>query len=127
MSDSTTHTTPVVSLGSMKWGRILLAAVGAEVVLVGIAIPFYMLGRGEALLYAIPPACLALTMLFGFWAARAARSRHVLHGALVGTIAALAYVGMTWGKALPTAYVVSHFLKVIGGAVGGFMAQRRQR
>jgi hypothetical protein len=25
---------------------------------------------------------------------------------------------------LPTAYVVSHFLKVIGGASGGFIAKR---
>ena len=111
----------------MKWGRIVLAALFAEVVLFGIAIACYALGRGEALLYLIPPASLGLTMWFGFWAARAAPSRLVLHGSLVGVIAALAYVAMTWGKALPMAYVVSHFLKVIGGALGGFIAQRRQR
>jgi putative membrane protein (TIGR04086 family) len=111
----------------MKWGRILLAAVFAEVVLFGIAIAFYALGRGDALLYVIPPASLAATMLFGFWAARAAPSRLVLHGLLVGVIAALAYVAMTWGKPLPMAYLVSHFLKVIGGTLGGVIAQRRRR
>jgi hypothetical protein len=114
-------------LGSMKWGRILLAAILAEVALFSIALLSYFVSSGATvLLYVIPPACLGLTAYFGFWAARTARGLFVLHGTLVGTVAALAYVGLTWGKVLPMAYVVSHFLKVIGGAMGGFIAQRRR-
>jgi hypothetical protein len=87
----------------MKWGRLLLAALPAEVALFCIAIPFFFLpDRGAAALpYVIPPASLGVTLLFGFWVARAARSRFVLHGALVGAVAALAYIALTWGKVLP--------------------------
>jgi putative membrane protein (TIGR04086 family) len=111
----------------MRWGRVLLAALLAEVALFAIATPFFFLpDHGAAALpYVIPPASLVVTALFGFWVARAAGNRFVLHGTLVGAVAALAYIALTWGKVLPVAYVVSHFLKVIGGAIGGFIAKRR--
>lgn len=98
-----------------------------EVVLFAIAAASYFLPNGaELLLYVIPPACLVVSAYFGYWVARGAANRFVLHGTLVGVIAALVYVALTWGRDLPMAYVISHFLKVIGGAVGGYIAQRRQ-
>jgi hypothetical protein len=60
---------------SMKWGRLLLAAVLVAVVLFCIAILFHALPGGDAaLLYVVPPACLGLTLFFGYWVAREARS-----------------------------------------------------
>jgi ubiquinone/menaquinone biosynthesis C-methylase UbiE len=105
---------------------VLLAAVLMEVVLFAIAAAAYFLPNGQdALLYVIPPACLIVSGYFGYWAARGAGNRFVLHGTAVGLIAAVVYIGLTWGKALPLAYVISHALKIIGSAAGGFIAQRR--
>jgi putative membrane protein (TIGR04086 family) len=81
----------------------------------------------QAPLYVIPPTCLVMTFVFGFWVARRAGSRFVLHGTLVGVVAALIYIGLTVGQTLPIAYVVSHFLKVLGGMTGGFAAARQFR
>jgi putative membrane protein (TIGR04086 family) len=110
------------------WVRALLGAVLAEVALFAIAVAAYVLPNGAAaLVYVVPPACLVLTALFGYWVARKAGNRFILHGLLVGVIAALIYIGLTWGKSLPMAYVISHFLKVLGGAAGGFLAQMKAR
>jgi hypothetical protein len=55
-------------------------------------------------------------------------SRYVLHGAIVGFVAAIIYIAMTAGVMLPTAYIVAHFLKVLGGMTGGYaVAARRAR
>ncbi len=112
----------------MKWGRVLLAAFLAEVVLIVLAAAFY-LAYGEAgatakLVYVVPPACLLAMVAAGYWVARKAGDRPILHGTLVGVAGALMYVALTWGKTLPLAYVVSHFLKIIGGALGGWLATR---
>ncbi|HEY1899490.1 MAG TPA: hypothetical protein VGG49_06845 [Steroidobacteraceae bacterium] len=115
-------------LRNIRWLRVLVGAFLAEVVLFAIAIAFYLVPHGStALLYIVPPACLGITMFFGFRVARKAQGRFILHGTLVGCVAALIYIALTWGKVLPTAYVVSHFLKVMGGFLGGWLAQRRYR
>jgi putative membrane protein (TIGR04086 family) len=110
----------------IRWLPIVFGGLAVEAGLFVIAIAFYLLPNGStALLYVVPVACLGMTLLVGFRVARRAQGRFVLHGALVGIFAALIYIALTWGKTLPTAYVVSHFLKVIGGASGGFIAKRR--
>lgn len=117
---------PAAQKLSLRWGRVLIGAVLMEVVLFAIAAGAYFLPNGQALLlYVIPPACLLVSLYFGYWAARGAGNRYILHGTLVGVVAAVVYVALTWRQTLPMAYTVSHFLKVIGGALGGFIAQRR--
>ena len=49
----------------------------------------------------------------------------MLHGALVGTVAMLIYVGMGLGQPEPVAYIIAHALKVVGGAAGGLVALKR--
>jgi hypothetical protein len=51
----------------------------------------------------------------------------VLHGILVGVVAMLLYVGLTRGRPEPPAYLVAHVLKILGGAAGGFSAERRRK
>jgi putative membrane protein (TIGR04086 family) len=113
-------------LSGIRWGWIVLGAILGEAVLFGVAVLLYVLPGGPDLLsYAVPPVSLVAMAAAGFWVARRATHHRVLHGTLVGVIAALAYVGLTWGKALPVAYLISHGLKVIGGMLGGVLAQRR--
>ena len=117
---------PTAQKLSLRWGRVLIGAVLMEVVLFAIAAGAYFLPNGQnLLLYVIPPACLVTSLYFGYWAARGAGNRYILHGALVGIIAAVVYIALTWRHTLPMAYTVSHFLKIIGGALGGLIAQRR--
>lgn len=120
-----TEVAQLAAPGKVRWWRILLGGFLAELALLAIAVPAYLLPNGATLLlYVIPPACLIATLIFGYWVARKAEGRFILHGVGVGVVAALLYVGMTWGQTLPVVYLVSHFLKVIGGAAGGFIAQR---
>jgi hypothetical protein len=77
-------------VATVIWVRVLLAAVFVELAQFAVAVLLYFVPHGlAALLYVVPPACLGLTLVFGFWAARKARTHRILHGALVGSIAAL--------------------------------------
>ena len=79
-------------------------------------------------LYLIPPAAFVLPCVVALIVAGKATSRPVLHGAVVGLVAAAIYIAITVGVTLPTAYVIAHFLKVLGGAVGGLLVRwHRQR
>lgn len=49
----------------------------------------------------------------------------MLHGALVGVVALLIYAALTFTQELPLAYHVANYLKVLGGAAGGWYASRR--
>ena len=53
-------------------------------------------------------------------------SRFILHGTLVGVVAALIYVAITRAQPEPLAYILAHALKLLGGACRGFVAQRRR-
>jgi putative membrane protein (TIGR04086 family) len=110
---------------SIQWRRVLVGGVLAEIGILLVAVPVAFLPSGErALLWAIPPACLVMTFVVGRWTARRVGARHVLHGTLVGVVAAVIYIVMTWSQTLPLAYIVSHGLKVAGGAAGGLAAAK---
>jgi len=108
----------------IRWGLALLGGFLAEAGIFAV-MPIALQFGDQAPLYVIPPTCLVMTFVFGFWVGRRAGSRFVLHGTLVGVVAALIYIGLTLGQTLPLAYVVSHFLKVLGGMAGGFVASRQ--
>jgi len=112
--------------GKIRWGLALLGGFLAELGIFAI-MPVALWFGDRTPLYVIPPACLVMTFLSGLWVARKAGARFLLHGALVGVVAALIYIGLTIGKTLPLAYVVSHFLKILGGMGGGFVAGQRFR
>jgi len=48
-----------------------------------------------------------------------------MHGALVGIVAMWIYVGLSFGQPERIAYIAAHALKVLGGALGGFVASKR--
>jgi hypothetical protein len=108
----------------IRWGLALLGGVLAEAGIFAV-MPIALQFGSQAPLYVIPPTCVVMTFAFGYWVGRRAGSRFILHGTLVGAVAALIYIGLTLGRTLPWAYVVSHFLKVLGGMAGGFVARRQ--
>ena len=57
---------------------------------------------------------------------RRIESHFILPGTVVGVVAALIYIALTRGQPEPFAYIVTHALKVVGGACGGSVAQRRR-
>jgi hypothetical protein len=89
-----------------------------------IAIPLNKSAHGRAVLMAIVvPLCVIGTFIGGWWAARGASRLLVIHGLLVGALSALIYGGLTWKVSLPTPYILANYLKLVGGAMGGLMAQ----
>jgi len=109
---------------AIRWGRIVAAAFLMEVALIAIAIPFGVSGRGDALVYVMPPVSLIVTFLVTVWLGRAFASRFVLQGALVGVVGSLMYVALTRGQPEPWQYLLGHALKVLGGAAGGWWIAR---
>jgi Na+(H+)/acetate symporter ActP len=109
---------------NIRWGWILLGGFLAELVVFAIVIPIAMVAGRQSLLYSAAPASFVGALLLGLWVARKS-SQPVLHGALVGVVAMLIYVAMTRAQPEPTAYLVAHVLKVLGGAAGGWLASMR--
>jgi putative membrane protein (TIGR04086 family) len=115
----------VAALNRVRWTLVLLAAVVVEVALFAVVAPLYGLPNGATVvLYAVLPICLVGGLAGGLWVARKAGRLFVLHGLLVGVLAALIYSAISWKATLPTIYVVSNYLKVVAGAAGGLVAQR---
>jgi hypothetical protein len=67
-----------------------------------------------------------MPFLFALWVCRRVESRFLLHGALVGIVAALFYLALAWNQPQPLLYKVAHALKVVGGVAGGAVASRRK-
>ena len=134
MADTNVHTAR-----GLRWGRALLAALLAEVVLVAIAAPIYA-GMGAAsthtLNIVIPLASFVAFLLAGYWAALPVPGRGVMQGALTGVWAVVLYIGLGLVASLfvrgtsvvdgfTTPYLIAHALKVIGGAIGGWLVARK--
>src|SRR5690349_15808695 len=84
-------------LQRIRWVRIILIAVVIELVLLAIAVPLNMSENGRAILLGIViPMCVVGAFIGGWWAAQKAGGLFVLHGLLVGLVAALIYGGLTW-------------------------------
>jgi hypothetical protein len=111
----------------LRWGRVLLGGLLAELLVFAIVFPVLYLFGQRAFLASILIASAAMPFIFAVWVGQRIESRFVLHGALVGLVAALVYMGLAWGQPQPLLYKIAHGLKVIGGAAGGVVASRRKR
>jgi putative membrane protein (TIGR04086 family) len=110
----------------IRWARILLGGVLAEVALIIAIVPLGLRLGDNFLHYTAPPGSFVMCFLGAIWVCRRIESRFILHGTLVGVVAALVYVALTRAKPEPFAYIVAHALKLAGGACGGYIAQRRR-
>jgi hypothetical protein len=110
----------------IHWGRVLVGGFLAELLVFAIVFPTKHFFGQQAFLVSILIASALMPFLFALWVGRHIDSRFVLHGALVGIVAALFYLGLAWRQPQPLLYKIAHGLKVVGGAAGGFVASRRR-
>jgi len=113
-------------MSNLRWARILAAGLLAEVGLIVAIVPVGLRLGDTFLRYAAPPGSFVVCFVGALWACQRVESRFVLHGLLVGVVAALFYIALTGFRPEPLAYVIAHVLKLAGGAVGGWAAQRRK-
>ena len=108
----------------MRWRRVLAGGFLAELTVFAIVFPVLYLFGQRAFLASILVASAVMPFMFALWVCRRLGSRFVLHGALVGLVAALVYLVVAWGQPQPLLYKIAHGLKVLGGAAGGLAASR---
>jgi len=114
-------------LRRIRWGWVLVGGLVAEIALL-LFVPLQFLPGGQTvLLYLVVPLCLVATGLAGYWIARKADAARVLHGGLVGAVALVIYLALTWNQELPALYEIANYLKVAGGLAGGWAADRLAR
>ena len=120
------HRSREMSRTRIHWGRTLLGGLFAEVALILAIVPLGLRLGDNFLHYTAPPGSFVMCFLGALWVCRRIESHFILHGTLVGVVAALIYVALTRGQPEPLAYIVAHALKLVGGACGGLVAQRRR-
>jgi len=118
-------------MARIRWGRVVLAAVAAEAAVTLLIVGFNAIRPefGEWAGYHVaPPASAVATFLMVLWAARKLEAGFVLHGILVGLTGVVLTGGFIFA-AKPEdrlMYGVSFVLRIIGGYLGGVVAQRRR-
>ena len=110
----------------LRWANILIGGFLAELCVFAIVFPALWLFGQQAFLASILIASAVMPFVFAVWVGRVAESRFVLHGALVGLVAAVIYLLLAWGQPQPLLYKIAHGLKIAGGMAGGLVAARRK-
>lgn len=110
----------------IHWIRAAIAGVLAELAVFAIVFPARSVFGQRAFLTSIVIASFVMPLIFALWVCRRVDSHFVLHGALVGIVAALFYLALAWGQPQPLLYRIAHGLKVVGGISGGLIASRRK-
>jgi hypothetical protein len=110
----------------LRWRRIFVAGLLAELLVFAVVFPTLYLFGQRAFLASILIASAVMPFIFAVWVGKHIESRFVLHGAVVGLVAALIYIAISWGQPQPLLYKISHAFKVVGGVAGGIVAARRK-
>jgi hypothetical protein len=112
--------------GKMHWKRILAGGFLSELSVFAVFIPATMFVGEVPEMYSAVAASLVMPFLFAMWVGRKLESRFVLHGLLVGSVGVLIYVGLSWAQPEPLLYIFGHGLKLLEGAAGGRVAEKRR-
>jgi hypothetical protein len=120
----------------IHWGRIILGAFILEVVLFIILVPIGSIFGMTAFFVSVPIGCFLFGFLLGMWVVRNLKSGFVLHGALVGIIATILYLGLCAASpgSIPAAvavyglllFVFSNALRIAGCMAGAFAQEQRK-
>jgi len=116
-----------MTVARMRWGRVLVGGFLSELLVFATAFSVLFLFGQSAFLASVVIASGLMPLVFAWWVGRVLESRFMLHGALVGLVAALLYTSVAWGQPQPLLYQVAHGFKIAGGMAGGWLAQRRWR
>lgn len=104
-----------------------MGGVCAELAVFAIVFPVLHFFGQRAFLVSILVVSAAMPFVFALWVCRRVKSHFVLHGALVGAVAALVYMIVAWGQPEPLLYKIAHGLKIVGGLLGGVVATLRAK
>ena len=115
------------SAAGIRWGRILIAGVLAELLVVVLLAPVYLVFGEQAAVYSTTWASFVGLFLLAAWVGRKIESRFVLHGLLVACVAILFYVTVTLAQPESLLYLAAHACKLLGGTAGGFYAEKRKQ
>jgi hypothetical protein len=118
--------------GSLRWGRIALGGFLAELLLIVAVIPLQAAGGGESAVTTLAVAGSFVAFVPVAWWLGRRLPRPILHGVLMGAFAAAVYSALYVAgqmfdpavPAMPPMYYVAHVMKLAGGALGGWLAQR---
>ena len=110
----------------LHWGRIVAGGLLAEIALILAIVPAGLKLGDKFLHYTAGAGSFLFCFLGAWWVCDKVESRFVLHGILVGVVAALFYISLTRFRPEPLAYIIAHVLKLAGGALGALVAQRRR-
>jgi hypothetical protein len=111
---------------NLRWRRVIVGGVAAELAVFAIVFPVLHFFGQTAFLVSILLSSFVLPFVFAIWVGRVIESDFILHGLLVGVVAALVYLIVAWGQPEPLLYKVAHGLKMVGGALGGLVAGWRR-
>ena len=127
-----------VAAPRIRWLRALLAGFLGELALMVVLVAIYAVAADPrpAAELTIPLASFPLLALAGYWAARSVPGHGMLQGAIAGAFATLLYLAMSgtvvaadpkvdFASMLIPAYLLSHALKISGGAFGGWLVARK--
>jgi uncharacterized membrane protein HdeD (DUF308 family) len=114
------------ALRRLHWARVVLAGVAAELAVFAIVFPVLHFFGQTAFLASILLSSAAMPFLFALWVNRKVESHFLLHGLLVGAVAALVYLLAAWGQPEPLLYKIAHGLKLVGGLLGGVTSALRR-
>ena len=114
-------------MSEVRWLRILVGGFLSELALVAVFIPATILLGEQPGRYVAVIGSFIMPLFFGVWTTQPVKSGHVLQGMLVGAVGILIYVALTRAQPEPALYIFAHFLKLIGGATGGYVVQTRRR
>ena len=111
----------------LRWSRVVTGGFLVELTLFAIVLPLNVVSQ-RATYYSVPLLVFLSAVAFAYWAARAAQDRFVLHGVLVAIVASAIYVTLTtaFGLRVPLLFHLSHGLRLVGGALGGKLAEERR-
>jgi hypothetical protein len=125
---------------SVRWVRVIIAGVLTEacvvliIVIIVTAYKFavspaeadYQVFAGRVGFYVGVFGGGVMAFIFALWVGRSLRADFLTNGFLVGCVAALLHVGLlAASKAeFQIAYVIADVLKLAGGALGGYVAQK---
>ena len=117
---------------SLRWGRIALGGFLGELLLILAVIPMRFAGSSEDAVTVLAVAGSFVAFVLVAWWLTRSLTRRVMHGLLMGAFGAAIYLvlqvlGQLFAPEppeIPLIYYAGHALKLAGGAVGGWLAQR---
>lgn len=118
---------------SIRWLRIVIAALIVELGLVVTTVPFLLLIGDRVFATAVPVACLVVPFVVAWLATRKLPARRLLHGVLIGVVATALYfvlvvatgsVAEAVGSYGLPLFIVVNALRVLSAAAGGYAAER---